>query len=556
MSVTLSGMFSGLDTEGIIAQLTALNRRPITELQQRQALIDRQDGAYASIRSSFTNLRSRLNALNDTELFARKSASVADSSIGTATASTSAASGAIKLEITQLATASTLAGGKASSIRAGSATLESVFGSSVAGTLSVNGTTVTLTAAMTLSDAASALNSALSGSGGSASYNATTGRFTLNAGSGSLLLGTGTSDFFQKAQLFNNGTGTVTSQNAVGTLDASGALSSTVSGLGSSGSIRINSVDVAWSSSDSLSTVLERINNSEAGVVATYDSYQDRIQLTSKSRGANAITVSDVTGNLAQRLAMRSGQSGEGVLALGSETRFKVNDGTERTSVDATLDASELGVSGVTFNASKTGTTTVQIAADVTAIKGVIDEFVSQYNSLQNIIASYRRVDPNNPSANGDLANDSALAYLPNEMRSIVGSALNSGGAVRMLEDLGITGSGDSSTLGLTDSTLLREALESNPDDVVALFTDATNGLATRLGTLISAYAEDGTNVIATRRENLASEKSRMDREIELIEARVAAETSFLRASFAALESASSQSSQFSSFFRTNNSSG
>lgn len=547
MSISISGMFSGLDTEGIISQLSALNRRPIQELQSRQAQLGRQDNALNSVLGSFTNLSARLNDLRSTEVFRRMSVSNSDTSIGVATAASGAQSGTLQVQITQLATASTLTGAKASAVPAGSATLESVFGAAVAGTFSVNGQTVSLAGSMTLDQAASAIQTALQGGpGGTAVYNATTGKFQLNVNSGTLLLASGSSNFLQAAQLFNNNTASVTSVNGVGRLNPAATIAVSQPGAGSSGSLQINGVAINWSSSDSLTDVLRRINDSEAGVTATYDAYEDRVRLVSRNRGANAITVEDSGGALGSALGLTSGLA---TLAVGSETRYRVNGGAERTSVDATLDENELGFSGVSFTASKVGTTTLTIGADVDGVKSVIDAFVNQYNSLQNIIASYRKVDPQNPSANGELANDSSLAFVPSELRRIVGSPFDGNSTIRMLEDLGIKGNANDSTLTVADPQALREALERNPQEVIDLFTAPGNGLVARLSSLVEAYSEGAVNVIATRRESITQERKRMDREIELIEARVAAETAFLRASFAALESASSQASQFSSFF-------
>lgn len=545
MPVTISGLFSGLDTTSLIAQLTALNRVPIQELQTRRSELSTSISAYGFVGSSLSSLNSRLDALTDPTLFDRRSATLSNSAVGSATASSTAALGTTKIEVTRLATSSQLTGGKLTAPPAASATLEQTFGSGAAGTLTVNGTEVTLSGNMTLEQAASAITAAVPTV--NAAYNATSGKFELSS-SNPILLGSGTSSFLRDAQLFNNGTGTVTSTNGVGRASTSSTLG-TLFGAGT-GSITVNGTSIGYSSTDTLQDMLSRITGSEAGVVASYDSYNDKVLLTSKSRGSNAITVADSTGTLAQAMKLRTGSGGEATVALGDETRFKVNGGAERSSADATLDEGEIGVAGLSFSASQVGTTDITVGSDVSAVQSAIDAFVDQYNSTQSMIASYIKVTPGDASASGALASDTTLTFLPSEMRSVVGGQLLTSGSARMLEDIGVVGNADNATLTRVDATKLKAALESDPDGVRALFADATNGLSARLKPVIEAYSGNGVGAIDYRTTSLTSQQSQIDRDIEQMELRVAAETEYLQSQFALLESVSSQSQQFSSFFQ------
>ncbi|MFN8558709.1 MAG: flagellin hook IN motif-containing protein [Dehalococcoidia bacterium] len=66
----------------------------------------------------------------------------------------------------------------------------------------------------------------------------------------------------------------------------------------SAGSFKVNGVEIAYdSATDSLSTVLSRINNSTAGVTASYDGINDKISFVSRTTGSVAIQFADVTGN-------------------------------------------------------------------------------------------------------------------------------------------------------------------------------------------------------------------------------------------------------------------
>ena len=91
------------------------------------------------------------------------------------------------------------------------------------------------------------------------------------------------------------------------------------------GSFTINGVSIAYNAkTDSLSTVLNHINTSAAGVNAdTQMRGNNRILLTNTSTGNTGIGVSDVSGNLAAALGLTSGASTN----FGQNATFSVNGG-------------------------------------------------------------------------------------------------------------------------------------------------------------------------------------------------------------------------------------
>jgi flagellar hook-associated protein 2 len=559
MSFTIGGMYSGLDSANIIKQLLAVQRAPAVRLESESTELDTQKSALSAIKSSLTTLKARVDALKDTTVFSARAATVSSTAVGTATATASASVGSFKLEVTQVASASTLktgsagVAGKATDIPSGTSLASSVFGTSAQGTFSLNGVSITIGASTTLNDIASMMSS---GTGATATYNTSTGKFELSSGS-PILLGTAgdTSDFLQQAQLFNNGTGTVTSETGVGRISSSAALSagnfSGIAGSVTGGTLVINGVNVDYAASDSLATVLARINDSAANVVATYDRYSDQVQLTSKTRGALDISVADSGGGtLAQALGLTSANR---VLSMGDSTQFKVNDGPARTSSDETLTEAELGLTGLSFTAIATGITQVNVTADSSGIKAKIDALVEQYNSSQNLIESYVKGDPDSDSENGALYGDSTFAFLQSDLRSGFGGILNASGTkYRMLEDLGIKGNASDYTVTALDSSALDTALSTAPDEVAEMFTDVLDGLSRTLGDRLDAYAGDVTlygtaGVIKAREDYIVKRQDTIDDEIARIDAQLVAERVFLESQFAMLESVSGQSQQMSS---------
>ena len=554
MSISVGGFFSGLDTSSIVSQLTALNRIPINLLEIEKSELNTLDEAYGFVDTSMESLKDRLSSIDDSDDFDLRTISTTEANVGTASVTTSADVGSFSLEITQVATASTYTSGKSSAIPAATDTVSTVFGDTAIGTFTINNVEVTLDGTEQIDDGASTglvgkINQALTNAGESISiaYDSGTGLFTLTSSSDPLIVSSGSSDFLQQAQLFNNSTTSIVSSNSIGRIDSSSALSgeSLAASLTSSGSIVINGVEVSYADTDTLQNVLDRITLSSAGVAASYDNYNDQVIFTAKDRGSNSITVANgTTGNLVEALNLNSG-----TLAVGQTTKFKIDGGAERESQDQTLTELELGKNGVTFNAIQTGTTTLSTDVDVSGIKSNIEALIEQYNGTQNLIESYIKIDTDDVANSGTLSSEGSLTFLPQELRDAFLSTTNptSGASIVTALDLGIESNSDDNTVTLADSTLLEDALRDNLEEVISLFTDFESGIATAIENTIEAYATGLENVIENRQEAIDDEIQRIDDEIELIEARVEAERVFLESQFALLEQTQAQTGAFGS---------
>src|SRR6185436_11709999 len=105
------------------------------------------------------------------------------------------------------------------------------------------------------------------------------------------------------------------------------------------------------------------------------------------------------------------------------------------------------------------------------------------------------------------------------------------------LESLGITSNGDDDKLTLSDSTRLDAALASNLGEVKSLFTNATDGLAVKLGEYLeNTVGDDGT--LPTKQSNLDKQVSSIDDQITEQERLVQINREQLVASFIAMEKA------------------
>lgn len=109
-SITSSGIGSGLDINGLVSQLVAAERAPTTQrLAVKEAKLQAKLSAYGTLKSSLSSFQSAANTLKSLNTFQARSASVSDSTVMTATASSIAQEGSYSVKVLDLAQAHSLA---------------------------------------------------------------------------------------------------------------------------------------------------------------------------------------------------------------------------------------------------------------------------------------------------------------------------------------------------------------------------------------------------------------------------------------------------------------
>jgi len=103
MSITVGGIMSGLDTNNIIDQLVELERRPIVQLQEKEAEYQVELSAYGTLRSHLNELKSAMENLDDEGDLDRFSATPGDSDLLAASADETAVTGTYNVTVSQLA---------------------------------------------------------------------------------------------------------------------------------------------------------------------------------------------------------------------------------------------------------------------------------------------------------------------------------------------------------------------------------------------------------------------------------------------------------------------
>jgi len=106
-SITTS---TNLDVNGLVTQLMAAERQPLTKLQSQVNSASSDISLYGTVRSELSSLESAARALGGTNALSVYSAALSDSTIGTVTASSTASAGQYSVAVTSLASSQTLVG--------------------------------------------------------------------------------------------------------------------------------------------------------------------------------------------------------------------------------------------------------------------------------------------------------------------------------------------------------------------------------------------------------------------------------------------------------------
>jgi len=573
MSVTIGGTFSGLNVSSIIQSIIAADSIPITNLQTNNTNLNSKSTTLGALGSSLGTLSTVLQSLTPT-LLSTQIATPSNTSVGTATVNSThgaANPGTFSLDVTQLASTTVLRGGSATGAFADTKLTAPPAGDTAIGTVlnesgvngetfTINGKQITLSSSDVLDDGNPNSTSSViglinnSGAGVTAAYNSTTGVVSLTSNtSAPIILGsaTDTSDFLQQAQLFNNSSGSVSSVTGIGRINPDADLAT--AGLRApltAGAFTINGVSITYNSGDSLNTLISNINSSSAGVSAVYDTYDDQIVLSATQAGPENITVADGTGNIATALRLTSSDS---QLQVGKPTLFTVNGSSEiRQSESNVISSSELGIPGVSFNATGTGTTEVTVAPDVTTIAAALNAFVAQYNSTQELIATDTNesaaltANTSDAAQNGPLATDSNYTFLAPQLREVTSGEVSTTSAIRMLSDLGIDTNANDNTLTQVNTADLQNALTNNLSEVVALFDDPTVGLTNTVQNVIASYNNSLNGVIVSEQNEITQQVRFNQNLITQMQAQIATQQTNLENEFAKLDSVEGDSQDLS----------
>ncbi|MBP1757734.1 MAG: fliD [Firmicutes bacterium] len=328
-------------------------------------------------------------------------------------------------------------------------------------------------------------------------------------------------------------------------------------------SFKINDVSFTFKKTDSLQTMLSKINASSANVTASYSELTNKLTIAAKSTGqASAVTLENVTGN-----------------AFGTGSAFGIETGTVQNGQDALLSingvsvtrsSNQFTIDSIAYSLTATSTSAARFVLnrDIEPAVSRVKAFVTAYNSLVSTL-----YDKINEAVNSDYApltdaqkadmsdsdiskweakaksglfrRDSRLTGLLAKMRGMLYEAVDRAGLSPM--DIGLkTGSYYEHGKIALDESKLRDALTENPDQVTALFTQTSSstdkatkyqesGLVARLAETLADYT--GTYNSTTAVLEVTALTTRINDLNELL----ADKEDFYYKKFAAMETAISQ---------------
>lgn len=557
MDIGLSGLISGFDWRAFIDKMIEVERTPQSRLKSEKTTLQNKNTALSNLKNQLNALKTKIDSLKDPSLFYSRSVSVSNSSLVQATVSPGAPIGSFSFSIIQYASAASLHGNSnvGKPISQTSEVSNVVIGNAPfyppisAGFFTIDGKKIEISTSDTLQDVFDKISVATNGEV-EAYYDPAEDKIVLSKTSGELIIGSSadTSNFLLAAKLFNNGTNSISSASSLGTVKLNATLNSANLATqiqGSSGEFKINGVSISWNTTDRIQDVLDRINNSNAGVIATYDVVADRFILTNKNTGDLNIVAEDVTGNFLSAIGLTNG-----TLTRGKDLLFTVNGSEVLRSSKNVIDENVTGIKGLTVQLTDTSsagsTFSITISSDTSKVKTAIDEFISEYNKTQSLINTQTAVTIGSDGkvSTAVLSDQNEIEEIASKLRYFVTKQIGDANAiVRRLEQIGIKTNGNDNTIILSDSTKLESVLNSNIGALQDLFTNPDYGFATSLSKYIDGLV--GEEGLIARQQNLISKQTKsIDDQISNMEEQLEATRQRMIESFIKMEQAQAQINQ------------
>lgn len=583
MSISFSGLASGLPVNDIIDQLLAIESRSIdlleqdkSDLQTKRTYIDNIENRLKNVKTSVQKFTDG-NLISSMDLFKKKNASSSDTSVATVSAGSNAVNQSFDLNVVSVATATkvesngsgTTDGGVANLATGTTAIKDLANGTGTAGDFTVFYNNQEYTVTVNDTDTVDDVLTNISGIGGGGLINAsiTGGKITLaSAGGGTINVGASgdTSNFLESTKLSTGElTGNdITSKGILSAVKTSGTIMGTGAGsanLQAGGAINAGTITIGTASFDidastTLDSLLNEINgNAKAGVTANYNINTNKIEFVSKTPGKVAVSLDDGGTGFLDGVNLISGADKLAYQTLGSNAKIKINDGPEIESTSNTVKASVTGLKDLTLTLlddSAGQNISISVQQDTKALTDAMEKFVTEYNN------TIQYIDEQTDHETGRLAGDSSLVRIRSNLRYQTSNYI-SGHPLSSLASIGLTTGeigmeGEATSKLKFDKEKFMDALNENPQNVRSLMIgDSTEGITGIFETMYD-YMEstlDPTNgFFATRDDSINNQIEDIDKSIERQKERLSSREAQLKQQFAAMEQSISTMKSQSSY--------
>ena len=580
MTISFSGLASGLDTDTWVSQLVSIKQISVTNLENEKTKLQETSSTVSKLQLSFNSLRNSLEKITDAklgtyyDLFQSKQTSSSDESVFTATASNSAITSKYSIAVSQLATNTVVYPKDRIANYIDNETLLSSLGVTD-GTLFVYINGVKNEIEVEKDDTFADIKEKLQNCGVLCDINEN-GQIEVSANGSELAMGT-TSDKSNFASVFgfekikdeNDVITTYKSANSVYKVNLNSKL--TESGLFTEGDITegtftIGNRQYSVNSETTLKSLINSINGDTNSVVsASWNSKDGKLYLTSKIEGESYININRGSSNVTNILKFTSGDDAESsVMDISSQNLGKnaeiIIDGDKTVISTSNTVTSEIsGLTGVIINLNglskkddetgKPKEETLSVEFDSSKLIDAVNKFVESYN---DVMSQLEKVT----AFGGDLFGDTSINSIKKSIRNSIMSNFNSSGTYSLLSSIGIRTAeigtkDDSDFTSLTlDEEKFKEVLSEDIENVKKLLIGekGDSGLFGNTETIIeNAVASDGYFI--NKLESFDKQIDDYTSKIITVKERVSLYKSKLESQFANMEKAiSALQSSFSSF--------
>lgn len=567
--IQIGGTVSGLDTASIIDKLMQIESLPLQRLNDKYVSYTNTQKAYRQVSDKIRELYNFSADFSLQSNLIPKSAT-SSSNILTATASAAATDGVYSVDVQSIASNSVLQTDKiGKEITVSNAISEmntryTPANSTIKIKVGSSEVEMGITTDTTIDQLMTDLEGKFSGLDATADVSFTDGKLSISSDklfqisdvSGNFTYLFRLNDSYLRKDTNNNYV--LESSGDVGAYSSLKSLSD----LGVTGdqTLTINGTNVSLKETDSISTVISKINTSVKDINAIYDDKSGKIVLTSKTTGSNVIDVSSTNQNLLDKLGF-SVQT----FTLGNVAKATVL--MNGYSQEITSNTNDITLNGLTMNLNSTGFTTVTVSADKDKIVQNVKDFVNKWNEVTDFL--YTKMTESkvtnktedemseDEKIQGLLKNDSMIRRIFDKFRSFLTTKVDG----KTLLDLGIT-SGD---VGRSfDNTMkgkitlnedkLKSFIENNGTDAVWAFFGKNDSTGKGLSVQIKEYSYNLTK-FGGDIDKIAGTTGRMESEKRTLSKRMVSMLEYLQkreemlwAKYSSLESALSKLSVQGSF--------
>ena len=541
MTISFSGLASGLDTSGWVEALVSVKQEKISTYKVDLTELQTVKSTLTDTRSTFSNLRTALEKLTDVkfggtfDLFGKNSAKSANEDIFTATATSDAVRQNYDISVQQLATYTKATSKESASAVADDETVLANLGIKEGSfTAYVNGvkTAIEIEKDDTLGD----LKSQLAAAGiktevdenGVLKLSAYTEGDSINIGST-----TDSSNLVSLVGLTQQEDGSYLSTNSLFKANTATQLTAADSGFNeqiTAGTFSIGDATFTITDKTTLSSLIAQINSSEeAQATAYWDDATGKLSITSKKEGASYINIEAGTSNFTDVMGLTTTErdaDGNVVSSkmyteaqeLGKNALLTIN-GTSITSTSNTVSSDISRIAGVTLNLKNVSSeekpsTKLEVSRDssglVDAVKGFIDAYNKTMTKVDEVTAQ-----------GADLHGETSLTSLKSTLRTYaMSSNKTNGGAYKLLSEIGIsTGEASSNNLS-TDTSSLKldeekflKALEEDPSSVESILA-GENGVLTMMENTVEQSLKAAVGFFDVKQSTLDSDITDMEKKI------------------------------------------